>query len=385
MKRLLLFTGILIVTGNLFGQIRVMPASNMQSSTPGNGIYYALPMTGFKITVQVKKSEKIAGPYSDYAETLLGIRDVIATSSSSYEITDLSLESFVRPDPEQVYFVEYGEEARKDEKTLAMSLSAEGLIVGANNITGAADIREMVLEREEGRGEVPELFKKLAGRNLYEKIDTVVRRINIDTMTIERNFYRSSWEPKSTEQKAKEAVDFMERIRENRFLLISGYQEVNYGESIKYMDDQLNRLYDDYLSLFTGVTLTSNYTYSFIYIPESKREATSGIAFKFSSSRGIAGPEGSYGDNVMINIQPNGLGEAVKDFVDGKQVASPEKRGFYYRIPEYADISIKLGNEVFYQANLLINQLGLIATTPRFEPEVEFHQKTGGLQSIKIK
>lgn len=362
-----------------------MPASNQKPSTPGNGIFYALPLTGFKIDVQVLETEKIPGPYSDYAEEYLGLSDVIAIRNTRYEIMDVDIKSFTRPDPDQIYFIEYNETAFKDDKSLTMAMSEGGLIIGANDIKEPLKPGKVSLESTESYDDISDLFTIAAGNNQYEKIDTVVRRINIDTMTIEKDFFRSSWQQKSTAQKAQEAVEFMERIKENRFLLISGYQEVNYGQSIEYMDQQLKDLYDDYLSLFTGVKITRTHHYSFIFIPEAKKEAISAVAFKFSGSRGVFGPGESTGDNVFIRITPSGITDAVKDFVDGKKTADPDKTGFYYRIPEYADIAIVYDGEQLYQTNLPVNQMGMVSTAPKFDPKIIFHQNTGSIKSIRIK
>lgn len=51
--------------------------------------------------------------------------------------------------------------------------------------------------------------------------------------------------------KAREAADMISRIRESRFNLITGYQETNFSrETMEYMDKNLQRMLQDYISLF---------------------------------------------------------------------------------------------------------------------------------------
>ena len=59
---------------------------------------------------------------------------------------------------------------------------------------------------------------------------------------------------KSPEQKAREAADFISKIKEDRFNLLTGYQEVSYNqETLEYMDTQLKLLEKEYMKLFTGI------------------------------------------------------------------------------------------------------------------------------------
>lgn len=378
---LILLTGLLI--NPLFSQVKVVPASNAQPSATASGIFYALPMTYFKIDVTVKKTENIPGPYSDYAAKYLGLENVISIQSDHYEIVDVNLTPFTRPDPDHVYFVEFGERSSKEEKSISLNLSDAGLIVGVNKISPTVGATSLVLENETADGKVPELFKQLAAENLFEKVDTTIRRINIDTLTIEKYFYKSSWREKSTEQKARDAADFISRIKENRFLLISGYQEVNYGESIRYMDEQLQKLHDEYLSLFTGVKITRMQSYSYIFLPEPELLNSPQAVFKFSTTRGAYDLSENIGENVYIRIESSGIRESVSGYVDALS-AGISNKGYFYRIPEYGDISIRYGSRKLYRANLMIDQLGLVTFTPSFDSEIEFHQNTGGIKSIHV-
>jgi len=70
--------------------------------------------------------------------------------------------------------------------------------------------------------------KYSADISVFEKVDTIIRKINVDTMTVERQYYKRTMIEKTPEQKAQEAADFITKIKDNRFTLISGTSEVNY-------------------------------------------------------------------------------------------------------------------------------------------------------------
>jgi hypothetical protein len=58
--------------------------------------------------------------------------------------------------------------------------------------------------------------------------------------------------------------------------------------------------------------------------------------------------------------------------------------GFYYRIPEYARVTVKLDENTQEEQQCLINQLGLITNLPPANWKVLFHKETGGIKSLVI-
>ncbi|MCF8228742.1 MAG: DUF4831 family protein [Bacteroidales bacterium] len=367
---------------SIFAQVKVVPAES-SGNTPG--VFYALPQTVFKIDVTVEHTRTIPGPFSDYAEKYLGITDAPRLSNDEYNILDLQVESFTRPDPDQIYFVQYGERSNKDERSLSLKLSQAGILVGADKANAEGSAKAIELAQVSDKPFFDKPFSKITNDNLYEKIDTVVRRITIDTLTIEKNFYRSTWQQKTSEQKARDAADFISRIKENRFLLMSGYQEVNYGESIAYMDQELKKLYSEYLSLFIGIEKTMTYHYSFLFTPDAGQPGQSSPLFRFSENRGLFSTAESIGENVFIRITASGIAEKIADAATIKSNPNAENNGYYYRIPEFADVEIEYEGRSIYKANMMINQLGAVSVTPFYNLEIEMHPGTGGIKSMQIR
>jgi len=384
MRKIVILIPVYFILHGLYSQVVVRPVSGNPSPTGNQGIYYALPQTCFKIDIEFRHTRIIPGPYASYAGKYLGLEDVNRYSSSLYEIINVQLDVFSRPDPARYYFVEYGDKTVKEDINFLVSLTQAGMIVGFNEPEDAKNVNRVVLENETEPRVSDDLFKYLASENMYEKIDTTTRKITIDTLTIEKHFFKSTWTEKPTEQKAKDAADFISRIRENSFLLISGYQEVDYGESIRFMYQKLLELENQYLSLFTGITLTESFTKSFIFIPEQKMKGSQQILFNFSSSTGFDG-NASSNDIVYIRFNNPGLVEEVQAFVDKKNNLVNKEDVFYYRIPEYANVEIIHDGEVFYKSNMLINQFGLVVAGPLNNSKVRFHPESGSIKSIEMK
>jgi hypothetical protein len=220
--------------------------------------------------------------------------------------------------------------------------------------------------------------------SVFEKVDTIIRKINIDTMTVERQYYKRTMVEKSPEQKAKEAADYISKIKENRFNLISGTAEVNYNrETLEYMDEQLNHMEKEYLKLFTGISIQKDMTFSYKYIPVPTQINTEIPIFKFSGSKGVIDLDEQGGKVVTIKIQRVGNTNTVAGYL--KKVTEESKtRGFSYRIPELARVSVKLDGNIQEETQCLVSQLGVVTALPASQWMVRFHQETGGIRGLEV-
>ena len=365
-------------------QIRVTEVKNGQANTEVQGVFYSLPQTHLTFDVNFDVTINKRGPYYQYANKYLGLNDVITYDSEYYEIGEVFVSTFNRPDPEQFYFVEYGERAKKDELSVLLTLSESGFIVGMNEMTEIKKNEKKILEQTDDKEYSEQLFKYFAEDNLYKKIDTIIRKINIDTLIIEKEIYKYSMVEKTLEQKAKEVANFISRIRENRFLLISGYQEVNYGESIEYMDKQLQKLENEYLKLFTGATMQKSFTKSFDFLPQTNDIGKAVSLFKFSAQNGVAEVNNKSAQNVNVVIESNEVTEGISKFAESIMKSVNNTNGYYYRIPEYADILLVFKKKVIFKTNKRINQFGVISRTPSFNSKIEFYQNTGSIKKILL-
>ncbi|HNY02659.1 MAG TPA: DUF4831 family protein, partial [Bacteroidales bacterium] len=292
--------------------------------------------------------------------------------------------------PDQYYFIQMGEKSGKGEKEAILSLGKSGIILGtlpgsAQHETPSMPLAQGISAQEDpARDAFGELFKYSADISVFEKVDTIIRKINIDTMTVERQYYKRTMVEKSPEQKAKEAADFISKIKENRFNLLSGTQEVNYNrETLEYMDDQLGHMEKEYLNLFTGITIHKALTFTYKYIPVPNQINTEIPIFRFQPSKGIIDLDETGGKVVTIRVQRVGHTNAVAGYL-GKAPKSEKAQGLSYRIPELAKVSVKLDENTQEETQCLVSQLGVVTTLPAGRWKVDFHEETGGIRSLEI-
>jgi hypothetical protein len=351
------------------------------------GVYYSLPKTAITVEVTVNKIYKIKGPYSDYANKYLGLSNVIKENATSYSLSDIQLKSSSIPDADQCYFVSIPKRCHKS-NGLFLKLSESGIIYSINDFamnkpafktdTSTIESLEDAIENSN------QLFYK---SNFAATVDTIIEKVNFDTITVEKKVLRKTLNEKTLEQKAKDAADFIIKVKENKFNLLTGYSEVAYSkETIEYMNDQLAKLETEYLNLFTGITVTHQLKYYYTYIPANTESKTYLPLFRFSAKEGIVDTSSYYGESVYMRIDRFGSTKQTASYEKAKINPDAKVHGFYYRIPEYAKVSMILNDKVRSEANLLINQFGAVCELPAGKNlKATFYPNSGSLKSVAIK
>ncbi len=192
---------LILLTGSnmAYAQINVVHIDNNTFPQTNEGIFYSLPRTVVNVTVKIDRIENYQGPYADYAFRYLGLKNVVQSNTIEYKISDINISTSYEPDPDQYYFIELGEKMSKGEKAGLLSLTDAGIILGT--LPSAADTTTQInrlLNAEEPPLELEkdafgELFRNYTDVNVFEKVDTIRRKINIDTMTLERQYLKRQW------------------------------------------------------------------------------------------------------------------------------------------------------------------------------------------------
>jgi hypothetical protein len=291
-----------------------------------------------------------------------------------------------------LYFIEFDPRQAKEERDLMVALAETGMILESTiNIDPSIepdrteDVEKIFQQSVKDVSTPVELFKYYATTNQVEKIDTIIRRVVIDTTVIEDVSYESSMVYKTIEQRASEAADFIVEIRENRFNLLTGYQEVNYSkEAIQYMDDRLVELESDYLSLFRGKEVRKSLKFSFNYIPGQAAVGSESTLFRFDETRGAMDASASTGQPVSISMEYLGLFSKAQNFEVLEK--NQEREGFYYRIPAHMDCKVFFEGRLLEQINLQVNQLGAEGVIPVADRvDVKFYPNSGSVRKIILK
>lgn len=359
---------------------------NGQAEVPAHeGIFYKLSKTGFDITVTVTKVEKVKGPYAEFAGKYLGLSNVITENSTSYALANIAIQPFISADPAQSYFVEMSPCTKNQTDNLKLVLSESGILMNTSGVEQTMNAPvEQGFQIEEDKI-FPDVFKYFSDLNMFEQVDTIIERVNSDTATIEKMTLRRTLVEKSPEQKAKDAADFIIKVKENRLNLISGYQEVNYDkETFTLMNSELEKLETEYQKLFTGLTFTKTMQYHFSYTPDASKKSDTISIFRFSSLRGMLDTANTNGEAAWLSINSDGGCSAINDFVNKKDSSKHKSRGFYYRMPEYATLSILIGGEVRLMTKFPVNQFGVVSWLPAKNIEMLLYPNTGGIRKINF-
>ncbi|MDD3876918.1 MAG: DUF4831 family protein [Bacteroidales bacterium] len=385
MKRL--FELLVLLTSGLFlsacsGKIHVVNINDITEKDDLAGVYYALPQTVVTVDVSITKTDKIRGPYYMYANKYLGLGNVVTGNSASYEICRIDIGSYVEPDPLHYYMIKPPRKALR-KRNLLINLSESGLIKSINEKTISADIGNNEYSFSENEASITsETFNYLVDANIFERIDTVIEMIHLDTITIERHTLRSSFVEKDMEQKAKEVAEYIIKIKEKKFELLSGFTEIPYERAtIEYMYEQLDKLENEYLLLFTGISISKTNTFRFVYLPKKEEVEQPIHLFNFSESEGILDQLRQDGDEFVLEIKNKATTNPLSMLFGNRE---NKKNGIFYRIPEYGTVSLICNNKVEAEASLIINQFGVVHSIEPSNLQLQFYPNSGAINSVGI-
>lgn len=382
-SQIILFVWFLFSFVNVSAQFRVVPFAKGQIAPETDGVFYFLPRNTVIVEIEVIKTETFKGPYSDFAGKYLGLTKVINENSTKYNLGQVNVRLQAEPDPSHLYFVALDPKSAKG-KSLSISLTNHGIISGFA-MKSLDDHEKSMLHVEKDQSN-SQIFKELYQPSLTEKIDTIIRKISIDTTTIEERIVKRSITEKSADQTAKEIADAIRKIDENIFNLTTGYQEVNYSkESLQFMIYQLRKAQNEYLALFIGKQRVSSVVHTFYVTPQGNNELLESLC-KFSPASGILPKNAGTGENINLTLSKIEENSSLTTFVKQREQPEKKSRGLYYRIPQQVKVTVVAGANVLLQRNELIPQFGEVTYLPagNFD-QAEFNPTTGSLISISIK
>lgn len=360
-------------------QLNTVSLVKGQPEPKAEGVFYSLPRNVLKIDVTVERTAQYKGPYADYARKFLGLNSVITNSRSSYRIEQVNLTVTAERDPENLYFIELPSKS-KSTPPLTLQLNEQGILSGIL----FNDAEKSAVSQADAQ--LTADFIEQLQPSQQEKTDTIIRRISVDTTTIEERFVRRSVSEKSTEQQAKEAAELIRKIEENKFNLLTGYQEINYSrDALHFMLNRLDSLKTEYLALFKGKSVKSYEQYTYYILPSSQPQGSLESIFRFSPETGIHDKNGFQGESVSVKVAPLEDMTNLSNFIGKRAEAGRKKSGIYYRIPQKSLITLSRGEHEIARLDALISQMGVVTFLPATGISgIKFHPVTGALLMISV-
>lgn len=363
MKKILIYTllAVLIVSCSAPAamQVKVAPLGETVSESQELGSY-VLPQTVIKLDLVFQETKSIPGPFREYAERYLGIKEVIRQNTSTWQILDLAMTPHQEADPQMAFQLHLVEGEYKG--TSLQSLMEKGLIMDGSEI-----VNEGILSPEIGVSVSTDYiqFQDLGiESNFEEKNSTMYKTIITDTGFVDVPVNRTITEQKSIMVKAQEAADFILELRTRRFELLTGeYDAFPQGVAMQAALDKLDELETEYLSLFTGKTLVRKEKRSWFIVPEAGSESSSHELGVFSSQLGMVPEEMMEGDPLRLLLEPAGKTKGLRTFYSGKDLAAASNL-LYYRIPDVVNFKLMLGAAELSGQRISVFQAGSLISTP---------------------
>jgi hypothetical protein len=319
---------------------------------------YALPQTVLKVEVTLREVRSVPGPYWEYAEKYLGLKEVVKKKSSNWSIWDVAIAQHLELDPEHYYSLNVLE--GDFDGTAMLPFLEQGIV-----LKGTETINE-VLKGNGLQSTSRDNFVRYddlgVSNNFEERTETMYKTIVTDTAFVEVPVQRTVVEQKSSSTKAKEAANFLLDLRTRRFEMLTGEFEVfPDGEAMGASIQKLDLMEASYLSLFTGKTITRVMKRSWFIVPEEGAGPSEYPLDIFSNLLGFVPAELMEGETLNVVIEPMGKIVRAGAYFSARPVA---ENALIYRLPDLAELKVMLGDEVLTTHRISIYQSGNVVTTP---------------------
>ena len=354
MKNLIIAAALLIGIP-LMAQTKVVKKNAVKANN--FGITYSLPKTSLIVEAEVTKVTCKAGPYYQYAEKYLGVKEVIAEDAVYYELGKVRLINRGLPDPDNTYIVEF----KPGTVAPYAYLTEEGLLCAINT----------------------EYAPEASQTNAAQKKQPAAKAVASGTSVLSEELLMAG----STSRQAEVAAKQIYRIRESRLDILTGEADnlPPDGDAMKLVIQQLEAQEQALTNLFTGTTEKETDTYEVNIIPADELEKE--VIFRFSKPLGIVDADNLGGAPVYMDLKA--IERAPE--LDPKEAEKKEKsmKGIIYNVPGKARIEITMGKRSLYKGEAQITQFGtqeglapVMFEDKKVPVKVTFYPETGAIKQI---
>lgn len=344
-------------------QINVVPITDSELQIKKNSLIYSLPRVTININVFVETEYFYPGPYQKYADKYLTIKNAKQDESTKSKIVDIQISTSTEPDPNATYIVFF----KKNNFLLSYYPSN---IIKSFGISESYEFKSednTVLTLPKSQNDDIIFTDMSVKRNFIDMTDTTYKVIQVDSVFQKIPVYNKVISSKEFEQKAEEAANFLIKIKKRKFKLMTGQFETETPPSdVLNLIEELNRLEEEYLSLFIGKTIKTENTFNFKYTPSGTVKEEKIVLFYLSDEFGIVEDEVSDSEPVYcLLINHANTSETDRFYNRQSELTKKDKnKGLYYRIPSYASIKIVHDELQLAEQILMVPQCGYINYLP---------------------
>lgn len=353
MKNFFLIAGLLL-SGPLMAQTKVVKKNAVKANN--FGITYSLPQTSLVVDAEVTKVTCKAGPYYQYAEKYLGVKDAVTEDKVYYELGKITLINKGLPDPDNTYIVEF----KSGTVAPYAYLTEDGLLCAINAEYTPVESELDAVKRQ---------------KSAPEEVT--------DASVFSEELLRAG----STAKQAEVAAKQIYRIRESRLNILTGEADnlPPDGEAMKLVIQQLEEQEKALTNLFTGILTKETEHYEASVIPHDNLDKE--VLFRFSNQLGIVDVDDLGGVPVYMNLKAT----ERAPILDAKEAEKKQKslKGIVYNVPGKASFEILMNNKTLCKGEAQITQFGtreglapVMFEDKKAPVKIYFYPETGAIKQI---
>lgn len=334
-----------------------------KGQTPPDGVViYSLPTTVIRLSVEAVCETYTPGPYSQWAKKYLGI-DVPQEAGSTYTLSRISMTPYIEADRNCSYIVNLDGLLGDASPASFFEFSSQGLLILSDENKGRSDAWRFP-SIAPGQGDLG----SGATSNLTSTETTLYRTVRNESGGYDRVAVRQSQVvEKSPEKKAAEAASMILSLRQSRIDIITGNTDATFsGDALRAAIDEISRLEEEYMSLFTGTRVTSTQTKSFDVVPEAGKEEELTIAFRISDTQGLLPSDNVSGRPIVMETVPEDNEDFYTEQVIDEAKASRARAKYeaatrgdiYYRVPGICTVRVIDGQDLILESRVPVYQKG---------------------------
>lgn len=352
MKNLFIIASLLLSVP-LWAQTKVVKKNAVKANN--FGITYSLPKTSLVVDAKVTKVTCKAGPYYQYAEKYLGVKDAVTEDKVYYELGKVNLINRGLPDPDNTYIVEF----------------KAGTVAPYAYLTEDGRLCSINAEYTPAESELDALKKKTEQKEVT------------DASVFSEELLMAG----STAKQAEVAAKQIYRIRESRLNILTGEADnlPPDGEAMKLVIQQLEDQEKALTNLFTGILTKETQHYEVEITPHDDLDKE--VLFRFSKRLGILDSDDLGGAPVYMNLK------AIEraPVLDAKEAEKKEKslKGIVYNVPGKASIEILMNKKSLFKGEAQVTQFGsreglapVMFEDKKAPVKVYFYPETGAIKQI---
>ena len=175
---------------------------------------------------------------------------------------------------------------------------------------------------------------------------------------------------------ARAAADMINRIREEKIKLITGYQETSFAlETYRQMYADLEAMENEYLSLFIGKRNVQTVVKT-IYVTPKKGVPTMTVG-TFSKENGLVTGVAEDGVNVTVQLISLNTTGSINQASQSAVESLSQDNKLFYRIPETANVKVIVDEQTVLECRTTVAQLGAFTLAPLGNTKMAFDPNTG--------